>query len=216
MNYRKLFAPALLASLGIGSAIGSFAVAEAPKELKEAARPPEMKLPPGWTEADMQACIMAGMPGKNHQALLKDAGKWEGKSTMWMGPDSEPITSPCTSTATPMLDGHYIKVEHAGEMPGMGPYHGFGIQGYDNVSKKFVCTWVDNHSTGIMQGEGEMSEGGKTLTWTYTYNCPLQKKPVTMRQIEKTSGNEKTIEMFGPEPKSGKEYKMMVIELTKK
>ena len=38
-----------------------------------------------------------------------------------------------------------------------------------------------------------------------------------MRQVEKTTGPDtKTLEMFGPDPKSGKEYKMMTIELTRK
>ena len=57
---------------------------------------------------------------------------------------------------------------------------------------------------------------GKTLTWKYTYNCPLQ-GPTVMREIEtRPDANTKTIEMHGKDPKSGKEYKMMVLELTRK
>jgi hypothetical protein len=40
-----------------------------------------------------------------------------------------------------------------------------------------------------------------------------------MRETETTGGddgNTKTFEMIGPDPKTGKEYKMMRIELTKK
>jgi hypothetical protein len=38
-----------------------------------------------------------------------------------------------------------------------------------------------------------------------------------MRQIETNTGpNTKTLEVFGVEPKSGKEFKMMQIELTRK
>ena len=45
----------------------------------------------------------------------------------------------------------------------------------------------------------------------------MQKKLVTMREVETITGpNSKTLEMFGPDPKTGKEYKMMVIEYTKK
>ena len=50
------------------------------------------------------------------------------------------------------LDGRYIKVDVAGDMPGMGPFTGFGLTGFDNVSKKFVSTWVDNMGTGMMNG----------------------------------------------------------------
>lgn len=99
----------------------------------------------------------------------------------------------------------------------MGPYRGSGIVGFDNVTQKFVSTWIDNCSTGIMTGTGELSSDGKTLTWSYTYNCPVAKKPVGMRQVETvTAPDTKRLEMYGTDPKSGKEYKMMTIELTKK
>jgi hypothetical protein len=38
-----------------------------------------------------------------------------------------------------------------------------------------------------------------------------------MREIHTTTGpNTRTLEMWGTEPKSGKEFKMMKVELTKK
>jgi len=104
-----------------------------------------------------------------------------------------------------------------GDMPGMGPYHGGGVYGYDNVSKKFVSSWIDNHSTGIMQGEGELSSDGKSITWEYKFNCPIAKKQVTMKEVDtKTGDNAKKLEMWGDDPKTGKNYKMMSIELTRK
>jgi hypothetical protein len=178
---------------------------------------PEFKLPPGWTMEDMQACILAGTPGKMHQHLAEGIGNWTGKQTMWMAPGAEPVKSELTSKCEPLMDGRFVKVEIKGEMPGMGPYNGFGIYGYDNVSQQFVSTWIDNHSTGIMNGTGKLSSDGKTLTTTYNHICPITKKPTVMRDIETITGsNTKTIEMHGTDPKSGKEYKMMVLELTRK
>ena len=177
----------------------------------------EMKLPPGWTEADMQACITAGTPGAMHEFLARGAGKWQGKNSMWMYPGAQPMTSECTSTVTPVMDGRYVRVEIAGEMPGMGPFTGFGIYGFDNVSQKFVSSWIDNMSTGIMNGTGELSPDGKVLTWNFSYHCPIAKKQVTMREVETITGpTTKTLEMFGADPKSGKEFQMMKIEFTKK
>ena len=46
----------------------------------------------GWTAADMEACMLAGTPGKMHEHLVQGAGKWLGKSTMWMGPGGEGMT----------------------------------------------------------------------------------------------------------------------------
>ena len=159
MNRKKLLA-SIVATAGI-AAFAALTAANA-KEDKPSGLPADFKLPPGWTMEDMQACMLAGAPGEMHKLLAKDVGEWEGKTTMWMGPDSEPMTSECTSTVTPMMDGRYIKAEMKGDMPGMGPYHGGGIYGYDNVSKKFVSSWIDNHSTGIMQGEGELTDNGKS------------------------------------------------------
>ena len=203
---------ALVASIAIG--------ADAPKDAGAQLKIPEMKLPPGWTEEDMKACMIAGTPGKMHALLTQDAGTWQGEQTMWMSPgapEAQPMTSPVTSTITPIMDGRYTKVEVAGEMPGMGPYNGLGMYGFDNVSQKFVCTWVDNHSTGMMNGEGVLSADGKQITWKFTFNCPITKKPAVMRQIESVGGgNTKTLVMHGADPKSGKEFKMMEIEMTKK
>lgn len=215
MNYTKLFVPVCVAAVGVAALVASLASADT-KESKTTGQP-EMKLPPGWTADDMKACMLAGMPGKMQEYLAKDAGQWQGKSTMWMGPEGEPMTSEVTSTVTPIMDGRYIKVEMKGDMPGMGPFHGGGIYGYDNVSKKFVSAWIDNHSTGIMQGEGDLSEDGKTLTWNLTMSCPITKKPAAMKEVDTNTGpNSKTLEMFGADPKSGKQYKMMRIELTRK
>jgi len=68
-----------------------------------------------------------------------------------------------------------------------------------------------------MRGEGELSADGKVMTWTFAYYCPVTQKPTTMRQVETVTGeNTRTLVMFGPDPKSGKEFKMMSIELTRK
>jgi hypothetical protein len=191
------------------------ALAQQTKDAKSASTP-EAKLPPGWTAEDMKAFMSAATPGKMHTYLAQDVGVWHGKNTMWMAPGTPPIESKSTSTVTSMLDGRYIKLEVAGDMPGMGPYNGFAITGYDNVGQKFTSTWIDNMGTGMSIGEGELSSDRKVLTWNYTVNCPIQKKPVVMRQVETLTGpGAKTIEMFGPDPKTGKEYKSMRIELTK-
>jgi hypothetical protein len=211
MNVKNWFALLVVAAAGLAAVVGSVAAADS-----SGGAQPEMKLPPGWTAEDMQACILAGTPGKMHEHLFQGLGVWRGTTTMWMVPGAEPTTSDCTSTVTPIMDGRYVKIEWAGEMPGMGPYSGLGIAGFDNVSQQFVSIWIDNHSTGIMNGVGELSSDGKTTTWNYTHNCPLTKKPTVMREVETLTGpNTKTLEMFGTDPKTGQEFQMMSIELTK-
>jgi hypothetical protein len=216
MKYRHT-----LPLLGLAIA-ASVALAQNPQDKKPTApaQPPAghdmPQLPPGWTEADMQACMEAATPGEMHAFLAESIGTWTGKSKMWMAPGVPPMESECTSKITALLDGRFTKCEIEGEMPGMGPFHGFGIYGYDNVGKKFQSTWIDNCGTGMMQGTGELSSDEQTLTWKFTYNCPITKKPTTMREIERNTGkNTKTLEMHGIDPKSGKEFKMMEIAFTR-
>lgn len=178
------------------------------------AEPAAFELPPGWTEGDMAAYAMAATPGAMHEHLQKTAGTWRGTTTMWTAPGSAPRTSPVTNVLTPVMDGRYLRCEYIGEIPGMGPFQGLGFYGYDNVSKSFVSTWMDNQSTGIMYGTGAMSADGKQIDWTFQFNCPITQKPTVMREIERYEGDNKmTLEMSGADPKTGVEYTMMKIEL---
>ena len=45
-------------------------------------------------------------------------------------------------------------------------FKGMGIEGYDNVKKKFVGSWIDNMGTGIMMSEGTYDPATKTFTYT--------------------------------------------------
>ena len=234
----------LLSVVGIAAIAGSIALAQQPaqpakdkpatlqppakdtkpavpaKDAKPAAGQPEHGMP-GMTEQqakDMQICMEAGKPGAQHAELAKAVGTWAGKCKMWMGPDAkEPsMTSDCTETVTTIMDGRFIKCEVKGDMGGM-PFSGVAITGFDNVSQKFVSTWIDNCGSGIMNGVGEASQGGKVITFKYTYNCPIQKKATTMREVHThTSPDAFTLESFMTDPHSGKEFKGMEIAFTRK
>jgi hypothetical protein len=175
------------------------------------------ELPPGMSQADMMACMEAATPGEMHAWLNEAVGVWQGKTTMWMTPGAEPMHSECVSTITSKMDGRFTTCETVGEMPGMGPFTGFGIYGFDNVSQQFQSTWVDNCGTGMMVGTGTLSSDGKTLTWNFNYNCPITKKLTPMREVERrTSKDAFTLEMFMNDLASGKEFKMMQIDFTRK
>jgi hypothetical protein len=212
-----------LACVAVVAGAASLAIAQQPpKDAKPAtkdaqpAKPGEHQLPPGMSEADMQACMAAATPGPMHEHLAKGVGTWIGKVTSYcMSP--EPTRSECTTVITGIMDGRFFKSETSGEMPGMGPFNGFAIVGYDNVAKKFQQTWIDNMGTGMMISTGELSPDGKTLTWTGTYTCPIKKGPVTYRMIENYTGKDTmTFTMYGPNPMDGKETKMMEISYTRK
>lgn len=166
-------------------------------------------------EAQMAAYMKAGTPGPEHAWLAKGAGKWEGTSKMWMDPKSPAMESTCKTEIKMLMDGRYMSIDTAGEMPGMGMFMGHGIVGFDNVSRKFQMTWIDSMSTQIMNGTGELSADQKTMTWTMWMNDPVSKQPTKFREVDRyLSDNEFTLEMYGPDS-GGTEYKMMEIRYTR-
>jgi hypothetical protein len=197
----------------------SIALAQTTKETKPAAKPAtpaakEKGHQAAGADAFTQACEIAGKPGAEHAKLVEGAGVWSGKTTCWMmGPEAQHGT--CTTTVTPMFDNRFVKIEYSGESP-MGPFKGVGFYGFDNVSKEYQATWIDNCSTGMAMGKGEASSDGKTMTWTYTYNCPMTKKPTTLREVHtKTGKDTETIVMWGTNPETGEEMKMMESTMTR-
>jgi hypothetical protein len=207
---------AAVAAVGIAAAQPGNKDHKAPTPSAPATGQPAMQLPPGWTAEDMAACEAAAKPGKMHEWLAKGTGTWKGKEKMWMGPDTPAIETECTQTHTMMWENRFAQCKIEGDMPGMGPFHGMGITGFDNVTQKFVSTWIDNCGTGIMNGTGELSSDEKTLTINYTMTCPLNKKPQALREIITITGPDtSTMEMFTTDPKSNKEYKMLHIDFTR-
>lgn len=212
---RRLARVTLVGIVALGAAGAAVAIVSA----QDAKTPPaggEVQLPPGWTMEDMMAFAEAGTPGEMHAFLAKGAGTWDAKVMMWMAPDAEPMTSEGRSVVTPIMDGRYVQVEMTGEMPGMGQYRGLGLYGFDNAASEFQATWIDNHSTSMMRGVGTLNSSRDEMTWRFTHTCPLREGPTTMREVERITGeNSKTLEMWGSDPKSGKEFRMMKIEFTR-
>ena len=119
------------------------------------------------TEAEMQAMMETykklatpGEPTSNSPAWPA-AGPRKTKS--WMEPGKPPMESAGTAEMKVLLDGRFLQQEFTGEMMGQ-PFSGIGIDGYDNLRKKYVTTWIDTMGTGIFSMEGTASADGKTIT----------------------------------------------------
>jgi hypothetical protein len=165
----------------------------------------------------MQKCIEAGTPGENHKVLANKVGKWNGACKFWMTPDSPPEQSTCTAEVKSLYEGRYLTETVEGAMPGdMGTFLGQSLCGYDNVTKKFFFVWIDSMSTSAMDATGSYNAGTKTFTYNTNHSCPMAGKRVTGRSIEKWIDNDHMVmEMHGPWPETGKEYKMMEITYTR-
>jgi hypothetical protein len=170
---------------------------------------------------EMEKVMMeAGTPGAMHKELMSHAGTWDGKVRAWMAPGSPCEESTCVTTNTPMMDGRFIRGETRGNMLMGGqtmPFEGFGVYGFNNTTGNFESTWCDNMGTMQMHFTGKMSSDHKKITSNSQFFCPMQKKMTTMREVQTMTGpNTMTLEMYGPDMQTGKEYKMMEILYTRR
>lgn len=163
--------------------------------------------------AEMEAWMKAGTPNEHHQRLATFAGDWNVTSTFWAGPGAPAQESKGKSMMKMVMGGRYL-MEKASMQWMDQPFEGMGFIGYDNLQKKYVSSWIDNMSTGIMVSEGSWNEGDKSYTWTGSYVDALTGEEKTMRSVTKiVSADEHVIEFYDTE--DGKEYKSMKLIYTR-
>ena len=165
----------------------------------------------------MEAMAKAGTPGMQQQDLAKHAGSWDLAVKAWMAPGAPPQESKATADRTMILGGRVLTEKVNGEaMGGGGPFEGFGMAGYDNVSGKYWSTWVDNMSTGVWTSTGSCSEKTSVCTYSGSYTDPMTKKAKHTRTVEHWEGADKAFVEFYEAGKGGKETKTMEITYTRK
>jgi len=180
---------------------------------------PEAKAPAKTEEQKMMDAMMkAGSPGKPHQDLAKQAGNWDLVVKAWMKPGAPPQETKGTAERTMILGGRVLSEKVTGDPmgPGMGPFEGFGLSGFDNVSGKYWGTWNDNMDTGVMVSTGTCDEKTSTCTFKGTYTDPMTKKAKHTRMVMHRDGDDKAVMDFYEPGKGGKEAKTMEITYTRK
>lgn len=174
-----------------------------------------------WKPVDSATAAKAWMeyatPGDMHKMLAKSDGVWIGDNTMWMEEGGKPMKSTSECTNKMIFGGRYQESTHKGNFWGM-PFEGRSIVGYDNATKKFVSTWMDNMGTGIMYITGEWNASKKSIE--FKGKMPDLTRPGKECDVREVftfvDDNNQTLEMYGPGSKTGKEMKTMEIKFTRK
>ena len=176
-------------------------------------------------EADMMKQMMdLSKVNENHKLLASLDGTWNYTIKFWMNPDpnAKPEESKGTAVRKSIMDGRYVVMDVTGKMQMPAPdgkmkdvtFKGMGLEGYDNVKKKFVESWVDNMGTGIESAEGTYDPGTKTFTYTAEIE-PMPGMKQQAREVVKLGDKDHmTLEWF--ENQGGQEKKTMEINYTRK
>jgi hypothetical protein len=161
---------------------------------------------------------------ENHKLLADMNGNWNYTIKMWMNPDptAQPQESKGTAVRKSIMDSRYCVMDVTGKMEMPGPdgkkkemtFKGHAIEGYDNIKKKFVGSWIDNMGTGIQFSEGTYDPATKTFTYTSEME-PMPGMKTQVREVLKvTDNNHMMLEWY--ENQGGQERKTMEIAYTRK
>lgn len=162
----------------------------------------------------MEVWKKLGTPGEPHKQFAALAGSWTTHTKEWMEPGKPPTEADGTAEMKMLLDGRFLYQEYHGQMMGQ-PFHGIGIDAYDNMTKKYVTAWMDSMGTGIFMMEGTASPDGKTITLRGSHPEPGGGK-MTHRAVWKiVDNNNQIFEMYGAHGKE-KEMKHLEIVYTRK
>ena len=97
------------------------------------------------------------------------------------------------------------------------PFDGMGLVGYDNIKKTYQTIWLDSMGTGMMMGTSSFDADKKVLSESGHFSCPMVNGERTYRSVVTLKDSEHyTYEMYMTDPDSGKEYKAMEINYTRK
>jgi hypothetical protein len=161
---------------------------------------------------------------ENHKLLASLDGTWAFTIKFWMNgdPTTKPQESTGVATRKSIMDGRYIMMDAKGKVQMPGPdgkmqsmdFAGMGTEGYDNAKQKFVGTWMDNMSTGIMMAEGTYDQATKTFTYTGELE-PIPGMKQKIREVVKlTDKDHMNFDWY--EERGGREVKTMQIDYTRK
>ncbi len=165
-------------------------------------------------QAMMELWKKLGTPGKPHKQFAGLAGSWTTNTKEWMEPGKPPTESAGTAEMKTLLDGRFLYQEYHSQMMGQ-PFSGIGIDGYDNLTKKYVTAWIDSMGTGIFFMDGTASADGKTITLKGSHPEPGGGK-MSHRAVWKIiDNNNQTFEMYGSHG-HGKEMKFLEITYIRK
>src|SRR5437660_5138667 len=223
-----LFAVAVMASLSFGQSPATSPAAQGSKTVNTGqvavpAQPATGQPSAADMEKMMQQMMELSKLNENHKLLAGLDGTWNYTIKMWMNPDpnAKPQESKGTATRKSIMEGRYFVMDVTGQMQMPGAdgkmknttFKGMGTEGYDNVKKKFVSSWIDNMGTGIEFSEGTYNPATKTLTYTSEMEPAPGMKSQVREVIKIADNNHMTLEWY--ENQGGGEKKTMEIAYTR-
>lgn len=153
-------------------------------------------------------------PSQPHKWMAEEVGTWNCEMTFWYGPNSKPEKASSVANIKMILGGRYQEANYQGKIMG-APFEGKSTLAFNNASKEYTSTFIDNMGTGMMVGIGKYDESTKSVTYKGEFVDPATGKKNAYREVYTiVDATTRKMEMF--DTKNGSEYKSMEIIMKKK
>lgn len=153
-------------------------------------------------------------PGEPHKIMAEEVGTWTCDMTFWYEPNGKPEKATSIATVKMLFGGRYQETDYKGTIMG-APFEGKGTLAYNNATKEFTNTFIDNMGTGMMVGYGKYDESSKTIELKGETVDPVKGKKTPYREVYTiVDPTTRKFEMY--DMKNGVEYKSMEIISKKK
>ncbi|MCC9072344.1 DUF1579 domain-containing protein [Flavobacterium sp. F-65] len=164
--------------------------------------------------AQMKAWQAYATPGTPHKLMADEIGTWNCDMTFWSAPDGKPEKATSTADIKMILGGRYQEANYQGKMMGQ-PFVGRSTLAYNNASKEYTTTFIDNMGTGMLVAYGKYDDKTKSIELKGDMVNPMNGIKTPYRELY-TIVDAKTRKMEMFDVKNGKEFKSMEIIMTKK
>ncbi|MFK7766498.1 MAG: DUF1579 domain-containing protein [Mariniblastus sp.] len=160
------------------------------------------------SQSHLHAQVPTASP--EYDVLKKDLGEWDIEITNFASGAPEVTKG---SETTTMLGEFWLISNFKGTMMGLD-FQGHGNTGYDAESKKYVGTWIDSLSPGMMQMKGDYDKESESMTLVGM--APGMDGNPAKHRLTTSYKNGKRVMTMYITPKDGEEAKFMTMVYTKK
>lgn len=153
-------------------------------------------------------------PGPEHAVLKMDEGTWDAVVEIAAAPGMPAMKSTGVEVNTMGCGGLCLITDFKGDMMGM-PFLGHGVSAWDPAKKKYVGSWTDSMSAGLMLGESTYDAA--TKKWSGSMEGPDATGKVTKTRsiVEMKDASTRVFTTYAAGP-DGKEMEAMKITYTRR
>lgn len=156
----------------------------------------------------LQALDAAMSPSEGQKRLDPMIGTFDVTVLVWLDPAKPPLEYKGSSVATWVLGGRYVQNMLSTVMGG-DTFEGIGYYGYDNTTKTYQASWMDNGSTAISWYRGTMDKSGRTAVLKSSLAAAAGGKTTTMEmRVSIAESGDHVTQLWGA-PRGGTPFKMM-------